>query len=216
MAGVDTNTRLAKNPETGENYRLDGNVTFKEWKQNLTPKQKDKISKFVDNGGGSGIIIVGSGKIMNINNIDSPIEQRNTGKGNPSAIIHADRPLNNRQKKLLEELPEYDSQVIVDKKDVSMKDLSAFTAYTGDEFALFTKGHERLVIRGNQYNVNVDENFAKQLNDKGYRWSGHTHPGVIDDFATPSPGDKNILKCFKQEISVIYNSMGHYRTFGKE
>jgi hypothetical protein len=44
---------------------------------------------------------------MNINNIDSPIEQRNTGKGNPSAIIHADRPLNNRQKKLLNRLSEY-------------------------------------------------------------------------------------------------------------
>lgn len=152
----------------------------------------------------------------NISNIDFPIEQRNTGKGSPSAIIHMERPLNNRQKKLLDSLPEYDSRITVCKKDINMSDLAALTAYTGDEFAMFTKGNERFIMRGDQFNVNVDETLAKKLNADGYRWSGHTHPGMSDDFATPSPGDKAILKCFDQEISVIYNSIGHYRTFGKE
>jgi len=44
---------------------------------------------------------------------------------------------------------EFDSKVIVDKKSVNMADLSALTAHTGDEFALFTKGKDRLIIRGN-------------------------------------------------------------------
>ena len=40
-----------------------------------------------------------------IKNIDSPIEQRNTAKGSPNAVLQMGRPLNNRQKKLLDMLP---------------------------------------------------------------------------------------------------------------
>ena len=153
---------------------------------------------------------------MNINNIDSPIEQRNTGKGNPSGIVHIGRPLNNRQRRLLEKLPEYDSKITVRKNDVSMKDLAALTAHTGDEFAMFTKGRERLIMRGNGNSVNVDLEKAKELSQQGYKWSGHTHPGVVADFATPSQGDRDILECFSQKTSAIYNSLGKYRTFEKE
>jgi len=93
---------------------------------------------------------------MNINNIELPIEQRNTGKGNPNAVLMFGVELNNRQKKLLEQLSDFDSKVIVPKKSVKMSDLAALTAYTGDEFAMFTNGNERLIIRGNQRGVNVD------------------------------------------------------------
>ena len=77
---------------------------------------------------------------MNINNIDSPIEQRNTGKGQPNAMLHSGRPLNNRQKKILEKLPGYDSKVTVPKKSVNMKDLAAMTAETGDELQRAMRG----------------------------------------------------------------------------
>ncbi len=57
---------------------------------------------------------------MTVSSIEKPIEfsieQRNTGKGNPNAILQIDRPLNNRQQKLLEQLTGFDSQVIVPKK----------------------------------------------------------------------------------------------------
>ncbi|MCI5604403.1 MAG: hypothetical protein MR413_01955, partial [Clostridia bacterium] len=175
-----------------------------------------KQANSVDKSAGNGIISIGGGRIMNINNIDSPIEQRNTGKGNPNAIIHAERPLSNRQQRLLDILSEYDSNAVIPKKEVNMIDLSALTAYTGDEFAMFTKKSERLVIRGNKNSVNVDIEKAKELSRQGYKWSGHTHPGISADFATPSQGDKDILACFKQSTSVIYNSTGKYRTFEKE
>ena len=88
-----------------------------------------------------------------INSIEKPIElsieQKHTGKGNPNAVLTFGVELNNRQKDLLEKLSEFDSKVIVDKKSVNMADLSALTAHTGDEFALFTKGKDRLIIRGN-------------------------------------------------------------------
>lgn len=171
--------------------------------------------KGLTNVGGSGIIKPQGGKIMKINNIDSPIEQRNTAKGNPNAIIQFNRPLNNRQQKLLDKLPEYDSNIIVNKKNVNMKDLSALTAVTGDEFALFTKGKKRLVIRGNTRGVNVDIMKANELSKNGFKWSGHTHPGI--DFLSMqiSDGDISIWECFNQDNVAIYNSKGAYRVYLK-
>ena len=89
-------------------------------------------------------------------NIETPIEQRNTSKGRPSAIVIFGRPLNNMQEKLLKSLSEYDSRVVVKKSEVRMMDLAALTAVTGVEFALFSRGSECLVIRGDAVHVNID------------------------------------------------------------
>ena len=169
----------------------------------------------VDNSVKNGIINTEGERIASIKTIDSPIEQRNTAKGNPNAILIYNRPLNNRQKRILDVLKDYDSTVIVNKSNVNMSDLAALTAITGDEFALFTKGKERLVIRGNAFSVNVDINRAKLLSELGYKWSGHTHPGLNDLNMQPSDGDYMILSCFRQDNSVIYNSKGNFRTFEK-
>ncbi|MBO5060246.1 MAG: hypothetical protein J6C82_04965 [Clostridia bacterium] len=172
--------------------------------------------KVLTAGTDDGIIKSQGGRIMNINNIDSPIEQRNTGKGNPNAILMFDRPLNKRQKKLLDELKEFDSRVIVPKKSVNMSDLSALTAVTGDEFAMFTKGTERLIIRGNSNSVNINVQQATELSNQGYKWSGHTHPGLGYNCLQASPGDVEILRCFKQKIAYIYNSQGFYLEFERK
>lgn len=176
----------------------------------------DFAAKKLTNGGKGGIIMMQGDKNTLINSIDSPIEQRNTAKGNPNAILIFDRPLNNRQQKLLTVLTDYDSQTLVRKKDINMKDLSAMTAVTGDEFAMFTKGNNRLIVRGNATQVNIDVNKATELRKQGYKWSGHTHPGVGINITMPSTGDKDILKAFQQETSVIYDSKGGFRTFEKE
>ncbi len=177
-------------------------------------KVGENTAKNVDNTAESGIIKTVRDKAT-ISNIESPIEQRNTTKGNPNAIYHFDVDLNERQKLLLEQLPEFNSQVVVDKKNVNMSDLSALTAKTGCEFAMFTKGSERLIIRGNNKMVNVDIQMAKNLAKAGYRWSGHTHPGDTFLVMQPSDGDYAILACFKQESTAIYNSIGNFRTFEK-
>ena len=171
--------------------------------------------KGIDKAGESGIIKIGSGDVS-ISAIEQPIEQQHTGKGNPNAILTFDTPLNNRQQKLLDNLPEFDSRVTVPKKSVNMSDLSALTAKTGDEFAMFTKGGERLIIRGNSMKVNINIDEAETLSENGYRWSGHTHPGIDSNCLISSYGDKSILKAFKQETSVIYNSKGKFSTFRKE
>lgn len=153
---------------------------------------------------------------MAINAIEAPIEQRNTGKGNPNAILHFDVDLNNRQSKILKQLPQNGSRIIVDKKSVSMTDLSALTSKTKDEFAMFTKGKERLIIRGNSYKVDIDVQAARTLADSGYRWSGHTHPGTDFFCLEASDGDWKILEQFKQKNMAIYNSKGQYRIFSRE
>lgn len=95
---------------------------------------------------------------------------------------------------MLELLDGFDSRVIVPKNSVSMIDLSALTAYTGDEFALFTKGSERLVVRGDAVSVKIDAEQAKQMSRNGYRWSGHTHPGMDYNCLFSSDGDRTVLK----------------------
>lgn len=162
--------------------------------------------------------IVSRGDTLTISspNIENPIEQSHTGKGVPAAIMHYGAELTNRQKALLDKLPGYDSRVTVDKNEVNMRDLSALTAHTGDEFAMFTKNSERLIIRGNAVRVNISPEDAAAMNKQGYRWSGHTHPGIDDNVLIPSMGDKLVLRQFEQETSVIYNSKGDYFVFGKE
>ena len=168
----------------------------------------------LDKSGGSGIIESGSDGVT-ISNIDKPIEQQHSGKGNPNAVLTFDVPLNNRQQALLDSLSGFDSRVTVPRDSVNMPDLSALTAKTGDEFAMFTKGNERLVVRGNSFRVNINAEDAKRLATAGYRWSGHTHPGLEMNCLQPSDGDYKILDCFKQNTSVIYNSKGAFRTFEK-
>lgn len=102
------------------------------------------------------------------------------------------------------------------KKNVKLSDLSALTAQTGVEFAMFTKGSERLIIRGDERSVNVSKSYALELKLLGYRWSGHTHPGIDDFCLMPSSGDKEILSIFSQDCTAIYNSTGKWYVLEKE
>ena|GEM_PF-934148 len=145
---------------------------------------------------------------------DYQISSRNAGKGNPNAINHFDVDLNNRQQNLLDELSGYDSRTVVNKSDVNLKDLSALTAKTGDEFAMFTRGSRRLIIRGDATHFNIDTTTAIDLYNSGYKWSGHTHPGTGFNVKMPSEGDLFILEQFNQSQSSIYDSSGQYNIFG--
>ena len=209
-------SRMSKYSLDPDNQRMYG-ARAKEWGEKAGEyEQAVKSFGTVEKSGESGIIDTKKVQQMSIHSIDAPIEQRNTGKGNPNAVLTFGIELNKRQKRLLEMLSEYDSRVTVPKKSVSMTDLSALTAYTGDEFALFTKGNERLVIRGNAVSVKIDIEQARQMAEQGYRWSGHTHPGVSLNCLVASDGDTIVLRQFNQNTSVIYNSKGQYSTFDKE
>jgi len=148
-----------------------------------------------------------------MDNQPSQIENKYTGVGVPSDIYNHGKPLNNRQQALLDKLPEYDSRVTIGKNDASMNDLSALTAKEGVEFAMFTRGAERLVVRGDETHVNINFRSAMELSAQGYKWSGHTHPGNSMRVLLSSEGDRDVLRAFNQDISVIYNSVGLRQIF---
>ena len=184
---------------------------YKQFSQDVGIRAKgERLGTSLTGGGKSGIIKT---RGDNVPTIRQPIEQRNTGKGSPNAMLHFDRPLNNRQMRLLDQLPAFDSRVTVRKKDVNMRDMAALTAQTGDEYALFTRKGKRLVIRGSVSMTNIDEQMAREMAAAGWRWSGHTHPGTDLFCLYSSEGDRLVLEAFGQETSVIYNSLGQWLTF---
>jgi hypothetical protein len=138
------------------------------------------------------------------------IENRFTGVGRPEAVARHGKRLNNRQQRLLDKLPEYNSRVTIKKSDVSMIDLAALTAKENVEFAMFTRGPERLIVRGDMESVKVNPIDAITLNAQGYKWSGHTH---IGNYLIESRGDNDVLKQFSKKRSVVYDSMGRFRIF---
>ena len=101
--------------------------------------------------------------------MDLTIMSRNSSRGNPGAIMHFDVELNTRQKKLLQQLSDYDSSIIVNKSDANLKDLAALTAKTGNEFAMFTRGSQRMIVRGNANAVNINGSMAQKLYNSGFK-----------------------------------------------
>ena len=91
-----------------------------------------------------------------------------------------------------------------------MIDLSAMTAKTGDEFAMFTREGERLIVRGDSKRVPIRVKDAEKLRREGYRWGGHTHTGYTDASLVASDGDRKILQAFGQNNSVLYNAAGRH------
>ena len=70
MADVNLSTRIARDPLTGENCKVDGSMTFNEWKNGLSDEQKNAL-KYVANAEKRGII-----KVKNAANSAT----RNTGR----------------------------------------------------------------------------------------------------------------------------------------
>ena len=163
---------------------------------------KEKYVKPAENAGKSGIIDT----VAIRSQIDSP---------HPTGIEFGFKKLSERQQRILDQLPGYGSQTVVKKRDVSMLDLSALTAATGNEFAMFTKKGERLIVRGGAKTTPMTIEKAEKMRGEGYHWTGHTHVcrGKIELSPSGTGGDNDVLKAFKQKQSVIYNSTGDYEVF---
>ena len=140
-----------------------------------------------------------------------------SASGNPKDIIFEGAELNKRQQKLLQQLQNYGDRAIVRKSDVNLNDISALTAYSGNEYALFINSGRRMVIRGDSRTVPGDINIAQNLSGQGWRWSGHSHPGMTRTVLAPSRPDRIILQQFKnQTYSATVNSVGGYQRFSKD
>jgi hypothetical protein len=104
----------------------------------------------------------------------------------------------------------------VRRNEVNLRDIAALTARNGVEYAVFTRGPQRLIIRGSRTSVNVDIARAAALYRSGHRWTVHSHPSRRDDLRKPrsSEDDRGILMEFKsQSFSAVLNSRGDHRLF---
>ena len=137
------------------------------------------------------------------------INKRDDGLGRPQNVLYTGK-LNRRQKFLLDLIEKNNGIAKIPKRLIGMRDLAALTAYTDKEYAMFTKRGRRLIIQGTSTGVDVNVIKARELREKGYKWSGHTHPGYSLQHLIPSQGDVSVLKAFGQKISAIYNSAGNY------
>lgn len=92
----------------------------------------------------------------------------NPATGYPAAIARGMGDLNSRQLTALDQLPEVGSNTIVHKSS-GRKDLSALTAATGDEFAMFSTGGRRLIYRGDATSVPITSEIGADLAAQGWR-----------------------------------------------
>lgn len=111
------------------------------------------------------------------------------------------------------QLPEPGSFNVFQGEKISMEDLRAIGQVTGDEYNLFHKEGQSLVIRGNGSSIEVSPEMHGDLLDGVYgRFEAHTHPpGYSID---PGPADRPFLAKMGQEYSEIWGDDGVY-TFGQ-
>ncbi len=134
----------------------------------------------------------------------------------PAEIAWGTGKLSSRQNALLEALPSVGSELRLHKSMINTTDLAALTAYTGNEFAIFTRGSQRLVVHGDVTNMGLSVKQLKSFKEQGFKFSAHTHPTnttlgryVLD----ASGGDRLALEIFGQERSLILDSLGRRNIF---
>ncbi|RKH12949.1 hypothetical protein D7V97_07115 [Corallococcus sp. CA053C] len=137
-----------------------------------------------------------------------------SARGNPAAIFRGLGELSPVQSSVLERLNGPGAQTIVSKRLFGNKDLTALTAATGDEFAMFSTGGRRLIVRGTPDSVPITPSIAARLRERGWRWSSHTHPGDSKNVLRSSDGDRAVLEAIGNK-SAIFNSIGERRMFTK-
>jgi hypothetical protein len=133
--------------------------------------------------------------------------------GNPAAIAHGLGELSTRQVKILDQLPKDGTITTIARDAISPSDIAALTAKTGDEFAIFTNGSKRMVLRGNEGRIRIEPELLDQLKSEGWRWTAHTQPGMTTGHSIASAGDQQVLKALGQNQSMILNSKGDINIF---
>jgi hypothetical protein len=147
--------------------------------------------------------------------IDSIAESKtisSPSSGRLRAIAIGAEQLSSNQASVLAQLETAGSKTIVPKKSFGQVDLASLSAATGDEFAMFTTGGRRLVVRGTQTSIPIStaDGTAQALVDQGWRWSAHVHP---DGTLRSSPGDRSVLSVFSNQRSAILDVAGNRMTF---
>jgi hypothetical protein len=135
------------------------------------------------------------------------VESISTNSSQLRAIAAGVADLSHRQASVLTQLDGFGSRAIISKRGFGQSDVAALSAATGDEFAMFSTGGRRLLIRGNSSGVPIGlaDGSAQGLAAQGWRWSSHVHP---DGTLLSSAGDRAVLGAFENSRSAILTPSG--------
>lgn len=126
--------------------------------------------------------------------------------------------LSTKQQAILNEVPFVGSRVVVPKRYLRAQDVVALSRKTGNEFAVLTRGNERMLIRGGKTFVPMRPSQAAALKAQGWRLSYHTHPVIEYNgrrlLPFPSLGDRFFVSLFGQERSGVRDFAGQWQVFG--
>jgi len=113
-----------------------------------------------------------------------------------------------RQKRLLERVQEPYKWIEVKAKNLHTRDLAALTAVTGDEFAIFSKGNRKILLRGYGSKWDIPKELENTLKEGKWEWTSHSHPVI--SMPVSSPEDRITLRRLFtwQKKSVIINLKG--------
>jgi hypothetical protein len=126
--------------------------------------------------------------------------------GVPSAIARGYGTLSSAQLAVLDQL---------DKRAFGQQDLSALTAATGDEFAMFSTGGRRMIIRRRLERTCRRRHGAAACGPGMALLRAHS-PGFDYGVLRSSEGDRAVLAAFGGAHSAILNSMGRWQLFSPE
>ena len=131
------------------------------------------------------------------------------------AIAAGAAELSPRQASVLAQLDGFGTRTIIPKRGFGQSDLAALSAATGDEFAMFTAGGRRLLIRGDATGVpiGIADGSASSLASQGWRWSSHVHS---DGSLLSSAGDRAVLSVFGNSRSAILTPTGSRGLFNPD
>lgn len=119
--------------------------------------------------------------------------------------------LRKHQQEILDRIPNRYDWAEFRNKQVELEDLRALTAATGDEFALFSGKHSKLVVHG-AIKWDIPKEALEIIENNQYTWDGHSHPTTIN--LHESQEDVMALKRFTwQKESVIIDLAGNKKTF---
>ncbi len=92
----------------------------------------------------------------------SSFQSLSINRSTPAEIHYGYGELSKRQNEMLIKLPETGSEVTFKKSSFNVQDLATLTAKTGDEFAMFTLGSQRMIIRGDSRRTVIRPELLKK------------------------------------------------------
>jgi hypothetical protein len=107
-----------------------------------------------------------------------------------------------RQMDLLSQLNAPGKSVVVERSSMNLENLAQLTKEMNREFALLTRGDQRMLIAGDTVSVPLTPDQMRQLSQEGWKLTAHSHLSGL----AVSKGDGNLVREAGQKRSILVDS----------